>query len=47
MVRYSVGLVGAMQAGRWKASVMVARYSARLLAKRGGMAPIADRRVQF
>jgi site-specific recombinase XerD len=47
MVRYGVDLVGAMQAGRWKTSAMVARYSARLLAKRGGMAQIADRRVQF
>src|ERR1700722_14430430 len=26
----------------WKTSAMVARYSARLLAKRGGMAQIAD-----
>jgi hypothetical protein len=47
MVRYGVDLVGAMQAGRWKTSAMVARYSARLLAKRGGMAQIAGRRVQF
>ena len=47
LVRYGVDLVGAMQAGRWKTSAMVARYSARLLAKRGGMAQIADRRVQF
>jgi site-specific recombinase XerD len=47
MVRYGVDLVGAMQAGRWKTSAMVARYSARLLAKRGGMAQIADRRVPF
>jgi hypothetical protein len=38
-------LVSAMQAGRWKNSAMVARYSARLLAKRGGMAQIADRVV--
>jgi hypothetical protein len=45
MVRYGVDLVGAMQAGRWKTSAMVARYSARLLAKRGGMAQIADRRA--
>jgi site-specific recombinase XerD len=47
MVRYGVDLAGAMQAGRWKTSAMVARYSARLMAKRGGMAQIADRRVQF
>jgi hypothetical protein len=47
MVRYGVDLVGAMQAGRWKTSAMVARYSALLLAKSGGMAQIADRRVQF
>ena len=33
--------------GAGKTSAMVARYSARLLAKRGGMAQIADRRVQF
>jgi hypothetical protein len=42
MVRYGANLVGAMQAGRWKTSAMVARYSARLLAKRGGTAQIAD-----
>ena len=47
MVRYGVDLVGVTQAGRWKTSAMVARYSARLPAKRGGMAQIADRRVQF
>jgi hypothetical protein len=47
LVRYGVDLVDAMQAGRWKTSAMVARYSVRLLAKRGGMAQIADRRVQF
>jgi hypothetical protein len=47
MVRYGVDLAGAMQAGRWKTSAMVARSPARLLAKRGGMAQIADRRVQF
>ena len=45
MVRCGVDLVGAMQAGRWKTSAMAARYSARLLAKRAGMAQIADRRV--
>jgi hypothetical protein len=47
MVRYGVDLTGAMQAGRWSTPTMVARYSARLVAKRGGMAQISERRAQF
>jgi hypothetical protein len=47
MVRYGVDLTGAMQAGRWSTLTMVARYSARLVAKRGGMAQITERRAQF
>lgn len=47
MVRYGVDLTGAMQAGRWSTPAMVARYSARLVAKRGGMAQITERRAQF
>jgi site-specific recombinase XerD len=47
MVRYGVDLTGAMQAGRWSIPAMVARYSARLVAKRGGMAQITERRAQF
>jgi integrase len=47
MIRYGVDLTGAMQAGRWSTPTMVARYSARLMAKRGGMAQIGERRAQF
>jgi hypothetical protein len=47
MVRYGVYLARAMQAGRWSTPEAVARYSARLVAKRGGMAQITERRAQF
>lgn len=47
MVRYGVDMTGAMQAGRWSTPAMVARYSARLVAKRGGMAQITERRAAF
>ena len=41
----SVGMdtLAIMQAGRWKDSRMPARYSARLNARRGGMAKLAAR----
>jgi integrase len=47
MARYGVELTAAMQAGRWSTPQMVARYSARLNAKRGAMMQIAERRVAF
>jgi site-specific recombinase XerD len=42
LVASGADLPGVMQAGRWKSSVMPARYSARLSAKRGAVARLHD-----
>ena len=47
MIRYEADMVGAMQAGRWKSTEMLARYTRRLNVKRGAVAKIAARREQF
>jgi integrase len=40
-VRYGVELPAVMQSGGWKSPAMVARYTARLDARRGGAAKLA------
>lgn len=47
MVRYGADVAGAMQAGRWKTTTMVARYCEGLDLKRGAVAQVAARREQF
>jgi integrase len=47
MVRYGADIAGAMQAGRWRTTTMVARYCAGLDLKRGAVAQVAARREQF
>ena len=47
MIRYGADIAGAMQAGRWRSSAMVARYSEGLELKRGAVSQVAARRAQF
>lgn len=47
MVRYGADVAGAMQAGRWKTTTMVARYCDGLDLKRGAVAQVAAKREQF
>jgi site-specific recombinase XerD len=47
MVRYGADIAGAMQAGRWRTTVMVSRYCEGLDLKRGAVAQVAARREQF
>jgi integrase len=47
MVRLGADVAGAMQAGRWKTTTMVARYCDGLDLKRGAVAQVALRRQQF
>jgi hypothetical protein len=47
MVRYGADIAGAMQAGRWQSTRMVARYCEGLDLKRGAVAQVAARREQF
>jgi integrase len=47
MIRYGADVAGAMQAGRWKTTTMVARYCSGLELKRGAVAQVAARREQF
>jgi integrase/recombinase XerD len=47
MLRYGEPLPGIMQAGRWKTSTMVARYTAKQGARTSAATRIADWRVAF
>jgi integrase len=47
MIRYGADISGAMQAGRWKTTTMVARYTENLDLKRGAVALVAQRREKF
>lgn len=47
MVRYGADIAGAMQAGRWRTTTMVARYCDGLDLKRGAVAQVAARREKF
>jgi site-specific recombinase XerD len=47
MIRYGADIAGAMQAGRWKTTTMVARYTENLDLKRGAVALVAQRREKF
>jgi integrase len=47
MIRYGGDIAGAMQAGRWKSTTMVARYSGGLDLKRGAVATVAAKRQKF
>jgi hypothetical protein len=47
MIRYGADVAGAMQAGRWTSTTMVARYCDGLELKRGAVAQVAARREQF
>ena len=40
-VRFGVGLPAVMQSGGWKSPTMVAKYSAKLDARRGGAEKLA------
>jgi integrase len=47
LIRYGGDLPGAMQAGRWRSPEMLARYTRRLMARRGAVAKVANMREQF
>jgi integrase len=47
MVRYGADIAGAMQAGRWRSTTMVARYCEGLSLKQGAVAQVAARREKF
>ena len=47
LLALNIDLASVMQAGRWKTSEMVARYTRRLSARRSAAVQIADRRVGF
>ena len=47
MVRYGADIAGAMQAGRWKSDLMVARYCEGMDLKRGAVAMVAQKRQKF
>lgn len=47
MVRYGADVAGAMQAGRWRSTTMVARYCEGLDLKRGAVSMVASRREKF
>jgi integrase len=47
MIRYGEQLPGIMQAGRWKSSEMVGRYTAKQGARHSAATRVAERRVQF